>query len=462
MQFNGKLYSFQHEAVDFMKSHPRCINGSDMGVGKTIEAMKLCQELDLEHVLVICPKSLTSEWFWQISTWLNEDCLTPHENSRYEHRLSGLMLDKPRFVAVNYDLLTNPLCWNELRKVKWDCIIADECHKLKNHKTKRTQAFYLLTPNVPRVIMMSGTPLQNSPTDLYPLMHTMNPGLYKSYAQWVKDFCVVVLMKAGRKYFNQIVGAKNQEQLKQLLSLHMIRHIKKEVLKDLPDKQYRVVPVTLGPERAQYDTMKQELFALLDSGEMITAPAVIAQLIRLRQICLDPNLLSTETPRKSSPSNKTQALMDIIEGTPEKLVVYSWFERYIRILEQELKERNIPCVTITGTDSTSDRLHAVQDFQNNPNTRVCLGTIGAAGLGITLTASHTAVFTDRAWNPAVNWQAEDRLHRITQKNAVLIIDLFNTDTVEEHVLKVIRRKEQMIEKIVTQSVIDSMRKEHHP
>lgn len=460
MNFNLKLYPFQREAVDFMKAHPRCINGSEMGVGKTIEALKLCQELDLQHVLILCPKTLTSEWFYQTDVVCNDGALTPHENSHYEHRLSGLDLNSPRFVAVNYDILTNPLCWQALRKVPWDCIIADECHKLKNHKTKRTQAFYLLTPGVPRIVMMSGTPVQNSPTDLFPLFHTLNPRLYKSHSQWVKDFCVVVLMSLkGGKKFNQIVGAKNQEQLKQLLSMHMIRHTKQQVLKDLPDKQYRVVPVTLGAERAQYNSMKEELFALLDNGEVVTAPAVIAQLIRLRQICLDPNLLSLDTPRKSTPSNKTQALLEIIEGTDDKIVVYSWFERYIRILEQELKERKISCVTITGTDATTARSHAVQSFQNNPDVRICLGTIGAAGLGITLTAGHTAVFTDRAWNPAVNWQAEDRLHRITQKNAVLIIDLFNSNTVEEHVLKVIRRKEQMIEKIVTQHVVDAMRRE---
>jgi len=460
MNFNLTPYAFQREAVDFMKAHPRCINGSEMGVGKTIEALKFCQELDLKHVLIIVPKTLVSEWFYQTDVVCDEGALTPHENSHYEHRLSGLDLYSPRFVVVNYDLLTNPLCWDALHKVKWDCIILDECHKIKNHKAKRTQALYLLTPGVPRVVMMSGTPVQNSPTDLFPLFHTLNPQLYKSYKQWVADFCVVVLMKVGNKYFNQIVGAKNQEYLQQLLTIHMIRHTKKEVLKDLPDKQYRVIPISLGAERAQYDTMKQELFALLDNGETITAPAVIAQLIRLRQICLDPNLLSKDTPRKSTPSNKTQTLLELIEDTPEKIVVYSWFEKYVRILEQELNERKIPCVTITGTDAVSERSHAVHAFQNDPNIRICLGTIGAAGLGITLTASHTAIFTDRAWNPAVNWQAEDRLHRITQKNAVLIIDLFNTNTVEEHVLKVIRRKEQMIEKIVTQHVISAMRKEN--
>jgi len=428
-----------------------------MGVGKTIEALKLCQELDLKHVLVICPKTLVAEWFWQTEVVCDEGALTPHEDSRYEHRLSGLDVNAPHFVVVNYDLLINKQCWGALMSVKWDCIILDECHKIKNHKAKRTRAIYLMTPGVPRVILMSGTPMQNNPSDLFPLFHILNPMLYRSHTDWVSNFCVMTLMKLpSGKQFRQIVGAKNQEQLRILLTYNMLRHTKQEVLPQLPDKQYRTIPVSLGPERKQYDTMEKELFALLDSGEIVTAPAVIAQLIRLRQICLEPNLLAEE--KTSTPSNKTLTIMELVEGTDEKLVVFSYFAQYIRILKRELDKRDIKYVTIIGDQKPSERLHAIHEFQEGV-AQVCLGTIGAMGLGITLTAAHTVIFCDLFYNPAVNEQAEDRLHRIGQKNAVTVIDLYCQGTIEDAVHRVVRRKQKMFNEIIgIQRSVDELRK----
>jgi len=457
MNFNLALYPYQREAVDFMKEHPRCINASQMGLGKTIEALKLCQELDLQHVLIVCPKTLISEWFWQTEVICNEGALTPHENSHYEHRLSGLNLKGPRFVIVNYDLLSNRQCWSELVSVKWDCIILDECHKIKNHKIKRTKAMYLLTPNTPRVVLMSGTPMQNSPDDLFPLMHIIDSSLYRSYPTWVECFCETRVVKLPNgKQFRQITGAKNQETLRQILAHHMIRHTKKENLKDLPDKQYRTIPVSLGSERTQYNTMEEQLFALLDSGELVTAPAVIAQLTRLRQICLEPNLLAEE--KTSTPSNKTLTVMELVEDTDEKFVIFSYFAQYIRVLEQELQKRDIPYVTIVGSQKPSERLHAIQAFQEG-KARICLGTIGAMGLGITLTAASTVIFCDLFWNPAVNEQAEDRLHRIGQKNAVTVVDLYCKGTIEDAVHRTVRRKEKMFSEIIgLQKSVDELRK----
>jgi len=467
-KFKLELYDFQKKAVEFMEAHPRCLNASEMGVGKTVEALKLCQELNLRHVLIICPKTLVGEWFMQTDRITGEGALTPHENSQYEHRLSGLDLKGPRFVCVNYDLLPNSKCWSALTSVKWDCIIADECHKLKNHKSKRTQAMYLLAPYATRVVLMSGTPLQNYPTDLFPLFHLMEPSKYRSYNQWVEWFCQTVLEtvwvrnKNGTpvpRQFKQIVGSKNTEQLNQLLHFYMHRDLKKDVLPELPDKVHRTIPVSLGHERKQYEEMKKELFALLDNGEVITAPAVIAQITRLRQITLDPNLLASESPRPSTPSNKTATLLELIEGTEDKIVIYTYFERYTQILSQELSHRNIEHVLITGQVPTMERARNIDTFQSGSKCRVCLCTITAGGEGITLTASHIVVFTDRAWNPATNWQAEDRLHRIGQKNSVLVVDLYCQGTIEDHLLKIVRRKEDMIEKVVTAKVIESMRRE---
>jgi len=470
-----KLYPFQQEDVGWLKDHPKCLNSNFLGAGKTVEALSLVEELGLRHVLVVCPKSLVNEWFWQDSVWLDGDALTPHENSQYDHRLAGLDLSGPRFVIVNYDLLPNPKCWSALRSVKWDMIIFDECHRLKNHKAKRTRNAYLLVPGVPRILLMSGTPIQNSPADLFPLFHIMNPSRYHNYHWWINTFCVIeeeeIWMKGpdGKprpRLIKRIIPGKvnHTVELNQLLHLYMIRREKHDVLKDLPPKVYRTIPVDLGLEKKQYLQMQDEYFALLDSGELVTSPKAVAQMMRLRQICCDPNLLSAESAKSSTPTNKTQALLDLLEDTDDtKMVVYTFFEQYVRILSQELDNANIRHVVVTGKEKSTNRTASEQLFQSDPKVRICLGTIGALKEGLTLTEAKAVVFMDRWWNPSVNEQCEDRVYGrvnkgLEQTESTLVIDLFNRNTVEEHVLAIRKAKEEMSEAVVTAKVVELMRR----
>ena len=464
-KLQSALFPYQKEDVSWLIDHPRCILGNACGTGKTLEALALMESLNTRHNLIVCPKTLVSEWFQQCDKWSNGDMVTPNDQG---DRLDGLNLNGPRYVCVNYDLLSNRRYWSMINDVKWDCIIFDECHRLKNHKAKRTEYAYLL--HAPRMVFMSGTPLQNSPADLYPLFHMINPRDYHNYNQWINYFCVrleqQIWMKGddGKPHprlIKSIVPGKinHTDELNVLLHTYMIRREKKDVLKDLPDKQYRTIPVELGPEKVQYNQMKEQLFAILDSGEQITAPKVIAQLMRLRQICLDANLLSAEVIKSSTPSNKTKTLIEVVEDTDDKVVVFTMFEQYTRILSAELTKHKIEHVLITGQVDLQARGAAVQLFQDDPNVKVCLCTIGAGGEGITLTASHTCVFTDYAYNPAVVWQAEDRLHRIGQHENVLIIDLYCQNTIEDHLRAIKQSKETMIEKVVIENVIDAMRSE---
>jgi len=471
------LYPYQKEDVQFMLGKRRCLNGNPMGLGKTIETLATLEQLKPRHVLVVCKKTYINEWWNQIQDWLGQDCLTPWEGPG--DKLDGLDLSGPPFVCVNYDLLSIPKYWHELTKVRWDAIVFDEAHKLKNPKAQRTKNAFLTSSYTDRIYHLTGTPIQNSPADLYSLFHLMNPREYHNYHWWVNTFCVIeekeIWMKSkngGRPFprtvRNIVQGARNNEaELNALLHLYMCRHEKSEVMPNLPPKQRRTVPVELGAEKKQYSQMQDEFFAMLDSGESITAPKVIAQMIRLRQICLEPNLLSHEVTKPSTPSNKTQALLDLLEDTDEKVLVFSFFEQYIRILSQVLDDKNIKHVTITGKRTPSENVTSERTFQSDPEVRVCLGTIGSMGECWTLTEAKIVVFMDVFWNPAVNDQCEDRSYGrankgLEQDESVLIIDLFNRGTIEEHVHSIVRRKEKMIEAIVskdmTSEVIQSMRR----
>jgi SNF2 family DNA or RNA helicase len=465
------LYPYQREDVKFMLEHPRCIDGNVMGLGKTIETLAVLEQLNPKHTLIVCKHAYLNEWFNQVSDWLGKDCLTPWDGAG--DKLDGLNLAGPPFVCVNYDLLAIRKYWLQLYKIPWDVIVFDEAHKIKNHKAQRTKNAYLM--KYERLYHLTGTPIQNSPADLFPLFHMIKPRDYSNYNAWVNTFCVMdekeIWMKGpngrpiSRIVRNIVPGQRNHtEELNALLHMYMCRHEKSEVMPNLPPKQYRTIPVELGKEKAQYMTMQDQLFAMLDSGETISSPNVMAQMIRLRQICCDANLLSHETPKISTPSNKTQALLDLLEDVTDKVIVFSFFEQYISMISRVLNERKIKHVTITGKKTPQENSTNEQTFQNDESVRVCLGTIHSMGECWTLTEAKVVIFLDRFWNPAINEQCEDRAYGrankgLEQSESTLIIDLFNVGTVEEHVHAVVAQKTEMINEIVVaKRVVEAMRK----
>jgi len=438
-----ELYPYQIEDVKSLTERPRCILGSEMGVGKTAEVLALTKQEDLAYILVICPKSLISEWKYQIEQWLGKEWLD-------------------RFIILNYEKLRKDTVLADIISYGWDLICFDECHKLKNPKAKQTKGATLISRDGARVIMMSGTPMMAGPQDLFSLLHIIDPITYKSYNDFRDRYCVTVQLPKP-PFPTIIVGPRKdtQEELSNILSQYMIRRLKKDVL-DLPPKMYRTIPVELEPSQlAKYRQMEDELFVLLDSGEKITAPAITAQITRLRQICLEPNLLS-QIEKVSSPSTKTLLLLDLIEGIQSPIVVYTVFEKYTRILSDELTKHKVPHTLFTGATSISDRTQALRDFQSGKY-KVLVGTITTMGLGVTLTASHTVIFTDNYWTPAVNEQAVDRVHRIGQNETVDVLDMWAKGTIEDHVHRVLTRKEKPINEIILRAqVLESLRQERRP
>lgn len=435
-----ELYPYQVEDVKSLTERPRCILGSEMGVGKMIEALALVKQEDMASILVVCPKSLISEWELQIEQWLGKEWLD-------------------RFTILNYEKMRKDTVLAAIISYKWNLICFDECHKLKNPKAKQTKGATLISNDGARVILMSGTPMMSGPQDLFSLLRIISPTNFKSHKDFIERYCVTVQLPKP-PFVNIIVGPRKetQEELSNILSQYMIRREKKDVL-DLPPKLYRTIPVELEPSQlAKYKQMEDELFVLLDSGEQIFAPAITAQITRLRQICLEPNLLS-EIEKTSTPSTKTLLLMDLIEGIKGPVVVYTVFEKYTRILSAELTKHKVPHTLFTGQTSIPDRTQALRDFQSNKY-KVLVGTITTMGLGVTLTASHTVIFTDNYWTPAVNEQAIDRLHRIGQTEIVDILDMWAKHTIEDHVHRVLDRKEKPITEIMLRAkVLESLRNE---
>jgi len=265
--------------------------------------------------------------------------------------------------------------------------------------------------------------------------------------------CKYCLWSDGR-YGPYIYSTRDLSRLKEEVAPFVIRRTKKEVLPFLPDKYYRRSLLEMQPDqRKLYDQMEQELRILLDTGEPLWSTHVLSCLTRLRQINLDPKMLGVSTT-----SAKTEFLIELVDSTDEKLVIFSCFEQYISLLSTVFF-KDIPHVVITGRVPPDDRLKRVKQFQEDDSIKLCLGTIQTMGEGVTLTASSNVVLTDRWWNQPVCDQAIDRLHRIGQKSAVQVIYPICKKSVDETLDAILERKHEMSQSYfgeaqVRQMVID--------
>jgi SNF2 family DNA or RNA helicase len=240
------------------------------------------------------------------------------------------------------------------------------------------------------------------------------------------------------------------EKIQREISPFYVRRLKSDVLASLPDKYYTRIGVDLHPQqRRAYDSMRREMLAWVGEheSEPIAAPVVIAQLTRLQQfsgafgeiievekwVKLDDGTRQKQlvrTLKLTEPSSKIDVCLDLVENNPDESVVFfSRSKQIIKLLTARFRNAAYEVGELTGDTTQNGRTEVVRDFQAG-KIKLFAGTIAAGGVGITLTKASTVVFLDREWSPSVNKQAEDRLHRIGQENAVQVIDIIGRDTVD--------------------------------
>ena len=456
------LLEFQKKDVEKLGPQLSRLVGSDPGTGKTyvglgldIKNRKRATDENgyrVRKTLILCPKSVISVWDDHCMELTDENVIVIDSKNRKLFIKDALDKTLSGYFICNWDAIR---LMPELQKVQWFHIIGDEIHRAKNRKAQVTTTL----KKIPAVYKtgMSGTPADNKPQDLWSIINWLWPKYYTSYWRFTKAYCV---MESSDDGYSKFVGVRNAEHLQEEMAPWFVRRRKEEVLTDLPDKYYTRIWVDLSPpQRKAYDQMRKTMVAWceeyadeLKNNDPIIAQAVVAQLVRLQQYAdayvvpiLDENgdqIIKKKWNSKteqyddkpqwgvSDPSSKLDVLMDLIKDRgDEQIVVFSQFKSVISLLEQRLKREKIAYGLLTGDVSQQDRAKAVQDFQQG-KLRVFAGTIAAGGVGITLTAASTIVFIDRSWSPAINLQAEDRLHRIGQKDAVEVIDLMARNTVD--------------------------------
>jgi SNF2 family DNA or RNA helicase len=454
------LFDFQQQNVDDLHGLKARLIGDDMGLGKTVQGVELDDANRKERLkvqpnarlktLIVAPASVIDDGAWQraIETQLGDvPVYVINRKNRAEFEKAASDGRKPGYFICHWESLR---LMPSLRRVDWFHVIADEVHRAKSRKAQQTQALKAIRTEYKTGL--SGTPADNAPQDLWSIVNWLWPSYYTSYWNFLRHYCV---LEASPQGYMKVIGVKNTESLHKEMAPWFRRHLKEDVLKDLPDKYYTDIWVDLSPtQRRSYNEMKKDLIAWVGEQDLekpLIASVVVAQLVRLQQFAIgsaeitgyidkpikdkdtgEVHLVTVPVVKMTEPSSKLDALMDLLDSTSldsEPVVVFSQFKGSIRMLEARCKKAGISLATLTGDTKQRDRVDAIAGFQAGKY-QVFAGTIAAGGVGITLTRASTVVFLDRAWSPAGNRQAEDRLHRIGQKNAVQVIDVMARSTID--------------------------------
>lgn len=424
---NGKeMMAFQKIGLGFLESTDgNALIADHMGLGKTVQALAyLAEHPDMRPAVIVCPASLKLNWKNEAEAWLETGDTIEVINSGKVHEVVA------DIVVVNYDVLKK---WvPELSRRNPQILIMDESHIIKNNKAARAKAAASLATEVPHKILLTGTPVLNRPSELWNQLCIISPGKHnsKTFFSWHKRYTA-----AHQNHFGwDFSGASHLDELVGSLQSIMIRRTKADVLPDLPDKRRQtiLIPVSNAREYARAEkTFKAYIVEqkMLDEEHRDPVVAQFAKVEALRQLAVAGKM------------KQSLAWIENFLESCEKMVIFATHKATIHAIEREFGNA---CVKIDGSVSIVDRQAAVDAFQNDPAVRLFIGNIKAAGVGITLTASSTVVFLELDWTPAMHEQAEDRCHRIGQKNAVNIYYLLAADTVDQKIADMLERKRTVV------------------
>ena len=445
-KYNGKLRDYQKKGVQWLLFlYDNNFGGllcDDMGLGKTHQILAFLASIR-EHrkssgpVLIVCPTTVVSHWNKLISQFAPEfKTLTYCDVNRQQ-----MLSDTFDILISSYGIFRNDV--DTLSKVHFDLAIYDEAHLLKNRETSTFGAAALMRANVK--IALTGTPIENSMSDLKSLFDITLPGLLSSE---LSD--EAILFQA----MNSKDENKNAKHLQRLTGPFILRRLKETVLDELPPKIVdRRICTLSGDQFSMYQSAIENrgrslIDALYDNTEPVPYVHIFSLLNYLKQVCDHP-ALGTENPAEiydSYTSDKWELFKELLDeslGSGQKVVVFSQYLGMIDIMRAYLEKISVGHCILTGASKKRDLL--IKRFSEDENCKVFVGSLKAGGVGIDLIAGSVVIHYDRWWNAAREDQATDRVHRIGQKRGVQVFKLITEGTIEDSIDKIIERKKSLAE-----------------
>jgi SNF2 family DNA or RNA helicase len=474
-EFKTKPMKHQIEGIKFGLEHNRFLLADSMGLGKTKEALD-CATIrkkhgQIKHCLVVCcVNSLKWNWIEEIEKHTNETgwILGMHQMKRAKRwtvggnkeKLADIdklingdpELDSKFFIITNIESLRNPEIAEKLAMLcesnTIGMVATDECHRCKDTRTQQASGLLQLQPTYR--IAMSGTPLINTPTDLFAILKWLGYQRY-GFKSFRDHFC-----ELGQ--YNDIVGYKNIDQLVSQLDSIMIRRIKEEVLADLPEKIYINEYIELTDEQKHlYNQVIDKVIEDPDLADQLSLDCQLAVKTRLRQVSggIEPFTLQKKNPKL----DRMAELIEEAVHSGTKVIVFSNWVKAIKPAIKRLQQsnHNYNPVVISGEIRPEDRQQIIHKFQTDDSVKVIFCTIAAAGVGITLTAASEVIFLDEPFTNAEKEQAIDRAHRIGTKSAVTVHTIMGHSTYDENVHDIILGKRDLSDAIVDKNALAMMK-----
>ena len=465
VNFKFKTTPFKHqiEGFEYGLANNRWLLGDEQGLGKTKQVIDIAVAKKLQkgykHCLIICGvNGLKWNWVNEVHTHSDENAWILGQRFKGRKISIGSTNDKlydlkhvdsisPYFLITNVETMRNEDCVKEIQKLCKNGTIGvvaiDEIHKCKNPASQQGKGILKIQSECR--IAMTGTPLMNTPFDLYIVLKWLGYEGH-SFSAFKNHYAVY-----GGFGGYEVVSYRYLDELQKQLDKIMLRRLKKDVL-DLPEKTHIDEYVEMTPKQAQiYREVTADIKMNIDQIKMQNNP--LAELIRMRQATGYTGILSS-TVKESAKLDRMEELVEEAVQNGKKVVIFSnWTQMTDAIIERLLKTPEYGVTAITGQTNEFNRNSAVARFQKDDTCKVIVGTIGAMGTGLTLTAGTVEIFMDEPWNRANKEQAEDRLHRIGQSTNITIYTLICKDTIDERVHELVENKGKMADMLVDGKVV---------
>lgn len=462
--YKFKIQPFKHQidGVNYGLKYDRFLLGDEQGLGKTMQAINIAcikkQQKNYKHCLIICGvNGLKWNWKAEVEKHSNEKATILGTRIKKDKEYIGSIQDRlndlldiehiyeedpstelPYFLITNIETLRNEEIIEKLKelcdKQIINMIVLDEGHKCKDPSS--IQGKHLLKLQADTMISITGTPLMNNPLDLF--IHLKWLGYEKhTFYSFKNHYCIM-----GGFGGYQVMGYRHLDQLKEQFEDIMLRRLKRDVL-DLPDKIYQDEFVEMTPKQEKiYKEVKMEVQQNIDKVTNAINP--LAEMIRMRQATDYTGILSS-TVLESAKLERLDELLEEIIGNGHKAIIFSnWTSMTNPTFDRYRKKYN-PAI-ITG--ETKDRVSQEYKFMNDDSCKIIIGTTGAMGTGLTLTAANYVIFLDEPWNKALKDQAEDRAHRIGTKDNVTIITMICKNTIDERIHDLVQQKGKLADLVV--------------
>ena len=421
----------QKVAIEKLLANNKFILADDMGLGKTTAAVIAALESGAKKILIVCPASLKINWSREIQNYTDRKTLI------VEGRKWGSTFD---FYIINYDIIKNyhttdnnedsddyKLLVNE----GFDLAIVDEAHYISNNTARRTQLLNDILSKIPKVWLLTGTPMTSRPINYFNLLKIVESPLTLNWQSYVYRYCKGYQFRVGNRKVWNTSGASNLDELRERTKNIVLRRLKSEVL-DLPDKI--ITPVFLELKSTDYNEELEEFMRISKEMKKEESLSVtINRLMKVRQIIAIEKI------------SYTCELIDRFIEQDKKVIVFTNFTSTLDILHEKYKKNS---VTLDGRMSKTKRQESVDRFQNENKIKIFISNIIAGGVGITLTEAEGVIMNDLSFVPAHHSQAEDRAFRYGQKKNVLVYYPIFENTIKMIIYNILNKKKNIIDQVM--------------